>query len=50
MWNGPGGKTGHRAGWQGKGWGKGWSSGDHTPFTLHSVFLLAAARRGCSIL
>ena len=27
------------------------SSGDHTPFTLHSVFLLTAARRrGCSVL
>ena len=28
-----------------------WSSGGHTPFTMHSVFLLdAARRRGCSVL
>ena len=47
----PCGKTGARAQEEGKGWGNGWSSGDHTPFTLHGVFLLAAARRrGCSVL
>ncbi|MXQ86680.1 hypothetical protein E5288_WYG012985 [Bos mutus] len=47
---GPRGKTGARAQEEGKGWGKRWSSGGHTPFTLHSVFLLAGDRRGCSVL
>ena len=42
---GPCGKTGGRAKEEGKGWGKRWSSGDLTPFTLHSVLLLTTARR-----
>ena len=48
---GPRGKTGARAQGEGKGWGNRQSPGGHTPFTLHSIFLLAAAkRRGCSVL
>ena len=48
---GPRGKTGARAQGEGKGWGNRQSPGGHTPFILHSIFLLAAAkRRGCSVL